>query len=158
MVTLQDEIEKVLGENFPGLNFDLERGEPRSLMGGNALMDRIDILEEHLDVRVDSIEGALTKVAEISRQSLMCLKTLQAPNYLYPHLMVVREHQSTSNTAGCGRKKRVLGKALFRSFFSRVATGGKKEMRLQFCALSTSARCLVAQADKAIVLGRLATG
>ncbi|CAM9188602.1 unnamed protein product [Pylaiella littoralis] len=129
---LKNEIEEVLQENFPGLFFDLKGGKPRYLESENALMDRIDTLGEHLDVRLDSIEGALTKVAESSRQSLMHLKTLQALNYPYPHLVVVREHEPTSNTQRRRRKKLVLSKALFRSFGTRVRTGVKKEMRLQF--------------------------
>ncbi|CAN0430842.1 unnamed protein product [Pylaiella littoralis] len=132
VVTLRHDIEGVLVKNFPGLNFDLEGGKPRSLVGGNAVMDRMVTLEQHLDGRLESIDGKLTEVAESSRQSLMRIKTLQAPNYPYPHLAVVREHTSTSNTTGCGRKRRVLGKALFRSFFPRFRTVGKKEMRLQF--------------------------
>ncbi|CAN0069798.1 unnamed protein product [Pylaiella littoralis] len=132
VVKLQNGIEKVLRDNFPGLNFDLEGGQPRTLKGRNALMDRIDTLEKHLDVRLDSIEVALANMAKSSRQSLMRLKTLQTPNYPYPHLVVISEHQPTSNTAGSGRKKRILSKTHFRSLLSSVRTVGRKEMRLQF--------------------------
>eukprot|EP00903_Cladosiphon_okamuranus_P020307 g18633.t1 len=99
-----------------------------------ALMERIDSLEAHLDVRLDEIEGKFDEVAASSRQSLAYLKSLQVANFPYPHLFIVRKHvpRSCGNTAGGGRKKRVLRKAMFKSFCTRVGTLGRKEMRLQF--------------------------
>lgn len=132
VVKLKEELNKVLRDNFPGLLFDLKDGKTRSFEGKDALMDRIDTLEEHLDVRFDTMEGELAKVAESSRESLMCLKDLQGPKYQYPHLVVVREHKPSFNMGGRGKKKRVLSKALFKSFFTRARALGEKKMRLQF--------------------------
>eukprot|EP00903_Cladosiphon_okamuranus_P013762 g12810.t1 len=125
-------ISTLLEENFPGLRFHLE--SLRSIEGKGALMERIDTLEAHLDVRLDEIEGKLDEVAASSRESLSCLKGLQVANFPYPHLLVVREYTPKSgvSTAGGGRKKRVLSKAMFKSFCTRVQTVGRKEMRLQF--------------------------
>lgn len=125
-------ITTLLQEKFPGLWFHPER--LRSIEGRDALMERIDTLEAHLDVRLDEIEGKLDQVAASSRQSLECLKSLQVANFPYPHLPVVREHapRNGGHSTGAGRKKRVLSKAMFQSFCARVRTVGRKEMRLQF--------------------------
>eukprot|EP00903_Cladosiphon_okamuranus_P009465 g9021.t2 len=129
---METAISTLLKENFPGLPF--HRESLRSIEGQGALMDRIDTLETHLDVRLDEIEGKLDKVAASSRQSLACLKSLQAANFAYPHLFVVREHTPRSDgpATGIERKNRVLSKAMFKSFYTRVRTVGRKEMRLQF--------------------------
>ena len=122
----------VLKDNFRGLRFD--SGVVRTIKGHDALMEKMDTLKAHLDVRLDETEGKLDLVAASSRQSLTCLKSLQAADFPYPHLVVVRDHMPTSGciSAGGGCKKRVLSKAMFKSFCSRVRTVGKKEMRLQF--------------------------
>ncbi len=125
-------ITTLLEESFPGLLFHSE--PKRSIEGQDALMERIATLEAHLDVRLDEVEGKLREVAGSSRESLAGLKGLQVANFPYPHLFVVREHapRRKGNTDGGGRKKRVLSKAMFKSFCTRVWTVGRKEMRLQF--------------------------
>lgn len=133
VLKLQKEIEEVLDEKFPGLRFDLKGGEPLSLEGINALMDRMDTLEEHLHGRLDGIERVLAKVAESSRQSLLCLEHLQASDYPYPHLVAVREqHMPTSKTAKRGRKKRESIKAFLKPLSTRVRAFAQKDMVLQF--------------------------
>lgn len=128
---MEGEVRALLEENFPGLRFHSE--SLLSIEGRDALMERIGTLEAHLDVRLDEIEGKLDEVAGSSRHSLMCLESLRAANFPHPHLVVVREHTpSGGHTARRGRSKRVLSKALFKSFCTRVRTAGKKEMRLQF--------------------------
>lgn len=128
-------VKGVLKENFPGLRFDLGSGV-RSLEGDDALMERINSLEAHLDAKLDSIEAGVGKAAESSRESLKFVRSLQGSKYPYPHLVVLREHKPGSNTVdvdgvGAGRR-RILSKALFRSFYSRARGMRMKDMRLQF--------------------------
>eukprot|EP00752_Nemacystus_decipiens_P016938 g15166.t1 len=125
-------ISTLLSKNFPGLRF---HSKPlRSIEGKDALMEKINTLEAHLDVRLDEMEGKLDEVAASSLQSLACLKSLQVANFPYPHLFVVREHtpRSGEKTTRSRRKKWVLSKAMFKSFCTRVRSAGTKEMRLQF--------------------------
>ena len=133
VIRVRTVVEKVLKENFPGLRFDLGCGV-RSLEGDDALMERINSLEAHLDVKLDRIEAGVAKAAESSRESLVLVKSLQGSNYPYPHLVVIREHKPGSNTedgAGAG-KIPILSKALFKSFYSRARGMGVKDLRLQF--------------------------
>ncbi|CAM9419142.1 unnamed protein product [Ectocarpus sp. 12 AP-2014] len=80
------------------------------------------------DVRVemkdgfDAIQGRLDTVAESIQESLARLKDLQAPNYLYPCLMVVKEIESGRTSS------RASGKNILSKFRGVV----KKEMMLHF--------------------------
>lgn len=126
----RDIVEDVLS-GFPGLRFNC--GQPQSAEGQDALMAKIETLEAHLDVRLDGIDGKLDEVALSSRKSLLHIQSLQAPNFPYPHLVVIREHlPSGGTTARSGGKKRIHFKARLQSIYSRARALGKKEMRLQF--------------------------
>lgn len=131
MEILENTITEVL-DNFPGLSYYFDGGTSGTVMGTDAVLEQIATLREHLDIRLDKIDGALAEVAKSGRESLACVKCLQMLEYPYPHLVVVREHQSTSSIAERGQEKRVLGKALFESFYKHAQEAVKKEMRLQF--------------------------
>ena len=129
--TMRDIVRSVLRSSFPGLLF--HREQPRSIEGEDALMARIETLEAHLDVRLNGIKGKLEEVAISSRKSLMQIQNLQAPNFPYPHLVVIREHVPSGGTpVGSGGGKRIFFKAHLKSIFSRARGAVKKEMRLQF--------------------------
>lgn len=73
---------------------------------------------------LSKVQGGLDRVAESLQESLMCLKSLQAPNYPYPHLVVLEEVETQ------GGKKSLLSK------FQGMAM---KDMRLHFlCAVDMS--------------------
>eukprot|EP00903_Cladosiphon_okamuranus_P020460 g18779.t2 len=127
---MEDAIMTLQKEKFPGLRFS--RKMLKSIGGEDALMQRIDTLEAHLDVSLDEMVGKLDEVAASNRQSLVFLKSLHGANFPYPHLFVVREHKSRSGGNTIGGRKEVLSKGLFKSFCTGVQTFGKKEMRLQF--------------------------
>ncbi|CAM9185854.1 unnamed protein product [Ectocarpus sp. 13 AM-2016] len=69
------------------------------------------------------ITGRLDKVLESTQESLARLKNLQAPNYRYPRLVVVKEVESDSTSSKAHRKKSML---------SKLRGLGKKDMRLHF--------------------------
>lgn len=129
---MRDMVEDVLRGRFPGLRFNC--GQAQSVEGQDALMAKIETLEAHLDVRLDGIDGKLDEVALSSRKSLLHIQNLQAPNFPYPHLVVIRDHvPSGGTTARSGGKKRWFHfKARLPSIYSRARALGKKEMRLQF--------------------------
>ncbi|CBN78371.1 LRR-GTPase of the ROCO family, putative pseudogene [Ectocarpus siliculosus] len=69
------------------------------------------------------VKKKLDKVAESTQESLMHLKDLQAPNYPYPHLVVVKEVGSNGTSSNAHGVKRWLGK---------LRGVGKKDMTLHF--------------------------
>ncbi|CAB1115503.1 unnamed protein product [Ectocarpus sp. CCAP 1310/34] len=71
-----------------------------------------------------TMQGSLDKVLESSQESLMRLKDLQALNYRYPRLVIVKE-------AGiCGRSSKATG---WKRFLPNKFRGvGKKDMALHF--------------------------
>ncbi|CAN0111719.1 unnamed protein product [Ectocarpus sp. 13 AM-2016] len=78
----------------------------------------------------DTIKGRLDTVAESTQESLARLKDLQAPNYLYPRLVVVKEIDSGRASSRASGKKNILSK------FRGVV---KKEMMLHFlCPVNMS--------------------
>ncbi|CAN0575680.1 unnamed protein product, partial [Ectocarpus sp. 12 AP-2014] len=64
--------------------------------------------------------GRLDKVLESTHESLMRLKNLQAPSYLYPRLVVVKED------GNAGRSSRATG--CKRCLPSKLRGVGKKDM------------------------------
>ncbi|CAN0134740.1 unnamed protein product [Ectocarpus sp. 4 AP-2014] len=128
---MKDIVKSVLSASFPGLLF--HREQPQSIEGEDALMAKIEALEAHLDVRLDGIKGKLEEVAISSRKSLMHIQNLQAQNFPYPHLVVIREHVPSGGTpVGSGGGGRTYFKVHLKSIFSRARGTVKKEMRLQF--------------------------
>ncbi|CAM9277946.1 unnamed protein product [Ectocarpus sp. 8 AP-2014] len=69
------------------------------------------------------ISGRLDKVLESTQESLMRLRDLQAPNYRYPRLVVVKEVGSDGTASKAHGKKSML---------SKLRGVGKKDMTLQF--------------------------
>ncbi|CAM9834458.1 unnamed protein product [Ectocarpus sp. 4 AP-2014] len=69
------------------------------------------------------ISGRLDKVLESTQESLMRLRDLQAPNYCYPRLVVVKEVGFDGTASKAHGKK---------SMFSKLRGVGKKDMTLQF--------------------------
>lgn len=127
-----------LTKHFPGLTFDLDGGKALSLEGEYARIDEMESLKAHFDVRLgqtveklysrlDSIDERLVDVARSIQESLMRVKTFQALDYPYPHLVVIREHQARrpGNT-------RVLSKAWFKSIRTRARGLAMKDMRLLY--------------------------
>ncbi|CAM9752441.1 unnamed protein product [Ectocarpus sp. 6 AP-2014] len=80
------------------------------------LRKKIDLVENMMKDRSDN-------VFESTQESLVRLKNLQAPNYLYPNLVTVEEVASGSTPSRANGMKRVLGK---------LRGVGKKEMVLHF--------------------------
>ncbi|CAM9429439.1 unnamed protein product [Ectocarpus sp. 12 AP-2014] len=72
------------------------------------------------------ITGRLDKVLESTQESLMRLKNLQAPNYRYPCLVVVKEVGSDGTASKAHGKKSML---------SKLRRLGKKDMTLHFLCL-----------------------
>ncbi|CAN0003419.1 unnamed protein product, partial [Ectocarpus fasciculatus] len=69
------------------------------------------------------VKGTLDKVAASAQESLMRLKDLQAPNYPYPGLVVVKEvgsHRTSSNAHGV------------KGLLDKMRGAGKKNMTLHF--------------------------
>ncbi|CBJ32718.1 LRR-GTPase of the ROCO family, incomplete sequence [Ectocarpus siliculosus] len=73
--------------------------------------------------RLGMIAGRLDKVLESTQESLARLKNLQAPNYHYPRLVVVKEVGSHGTSSKAHGKKSML---------SKLRGLGKKDMRLHF--------------------------
>ncbi|CAN0352106.1 unnamed protein product [Ectocarpus sp. 6 AP-2014] len=69
------------------------------------------------------IKGSLDKLLESTQDSLMRLKNLQAPNYRYPRLVVVKEVGSDGASSMAHGKKGML---------SKLRGLGKKDMTLHF--------------------------
>ncbi|CAN0362368.1 unnamed protein product [Ectocarpus sp. 6 AP-2014] len=69
------------------------------------------------------LTGRLDKVLESTQESLARLKNLQAPNYHYPRLVVVKEVESHGTSSEAHGKKSML---------SKLRALGKKGMRLNF--------------------------
>ncbi|CAM9749420.1 unnamed protein product [Ectocarpus sp. 4 AP-2014] len=69
------------------------------------------------------VKNLLDKVAESTQESLMRLKNLLDPNYLYPRLVVVKEVRSNGPSSNAHGVKRWL---------SRIRGVGKKDMTLHF--------------------------
>ncbi|CAM9921826.1 unnamed protein product [Ectocarpus fasciculatus] len=69
------------------------------------------------------ITGRLDKVLESTQESLARLKSLQAPNYRYPRLVVVKEVGSDGTSSKARGKNNML---------SKLRGLGKKDMRLHF--------------------------
>ena len=66
--------------------------------------------------KIDDLAAAVGRIDRSIQESLMCLKKLQAPDYPYPHLVVVKEVKAQ------GKK----------SLLSKVRDVGVKDMTLHF--------------------------
>ncbi|CAM9376460.1 unnamed protein product [Laminaria digitata] len=81
---------------------------------------------------IREIRAGLDKVAESIQESLMRLKSLQAPNYPYPHHVVVREIESGGASSTSKEEKGLLSKLSLRSACSRLRGVAMREMTLHF--------------------------
>ncbi|CAN0148410.1 unnamed protein product [Ectocarpus sp. 6 AP-2014] len=79
---------------------------------------------EDMAIAVKVMTGRLDKVLESTQESLMRLKNLQAPNYLYPRLVVVKEDGNGGRSSRATGWKRCLP--------SKLRGVGKKDMTLHF--------------------------
>lgn len=130
MRDLMNAIEHVLADHFPGLFVSPRARDPRSIRGTDALLDKIGNLESHLDARLDLIDHGLEDVGSSSRASLARLGKLQAKEYPFPQLVIVRE--ATVDSSQGERRRRILSKQTFRTLGRLVSGCGKKKMRLYF--------------------------
>ncbi|CAB1106141.1 unnamed protein product [Ectocarpus sp. CCAP 1310/34] len=112
--------------------FDIrfDRGVQHSFKEEDLLIQKIDGVAiavqggfNEMEGEVDGIMGRLDNVLENTQESLMRLKNLQAPNYLYPRLAAVEEVASGSTPSRAHGMKRVL---------SKLRGVEKKEMMLHF--------------------------
>lgn len=130
VITAKYIVEDVLSKNFPGLPFNLQDGVVRTLEGEDALMNSIVSLRTHLDVKLELIEEQLVDVARKTREGIMRLKSLQATDCPYPHLVVIGE--ATPGSKVTGRLKKSRFKALFKSLSSRARGVAVRRMTLYF--------------------------
>ncbi|CAM9446675.1 unnamed protein product [Ectocarpus sp. 6 AP-2014] len=79
---------------------------------------------EDMAIAVKVMTGRLDKVLESTQESLMRLTNLQAPNYLYPRLVVVKEDGNGGRSSRANGWKRCLP--------SKLRGVGKKDMTLHF--------------------------
>ncbi|CAM9391565.1 unnamed protein product [Ectocarpus fasciculatus] len=85
--------------------YTLSRPSPNS-QGDEALLERIA-------ATVDRIEGGV-------QENLMCLKRLQAPNYPYPHLVVVKEIETHSKRSPLNKLRDLAMKEMTLHFLCPV--------------------------------------
>lgn len=130
MRDLMNAIENVLADHFPGLFVSPRARDPRSIRGDDALLDKIVHLESHLDARLGLVDRGLEDVGSSSRESLARLGKLQAKDYPFPQLVIVREATVVSSQGE--RRRRMLSKQMFRELGRLVSGCGKKKMRLYF--------------------------
>ncbi|CAB1115506.1 unnamed protein product [Ectocarpus sp. CCAP 1310/34] len=103
---------------------------------GDTVTGLRDVQQEVKD-GFDTMQGSLDKVLESTQESLVRLKDLQAPNYRYPRLVVVKQ-------AGIsGRSSKVTG---WKRFLPSNLRGlAKKDMTLHFlCPVDMTKRCRAA--------------
>ncbi|CAM9446096.1 unnamed protein product [Ectocarpus sp. 4 AP-2014] len=93
----------------------------------DVLVQKIEEVARTLKDGFDDLKGRLSKVLDSTQESLMRLKTLQAPNYPYPRLVAVEETASGGTLTRARGMKRIL---------SKLRGVGTKEMTLHFlCAV-----------------------
>ena len=139
--TVQQTIESLLDERFPGLIYWLRDGEPHAVEGKNAVLEGIESLRSHIDTyaslilrEVNALDGKLEKVAELSRYCLARLTKLQSKDFPFPSLVIVR-----SAPTGIPREEKVTISRMFKRMGRRVKGAFNKEMRLGFiCAYDHS--------------------
>ncbi|CAM9338887.1 unnamed protein product [Ectocarpus fasciculatus] len=89
----------------------------------NVLVHKMEEVARTLKDGFDDLKGRLDKVLDSTQESLMRLKTLQAPNYQYPRLVAVEEIASGGTLTRARGMKRVL---------NNLRGVGTKEMALHF--------------------------
>lgn len=96
------------------------QGDFSAMKGG---LNEVNKGLQQVERRVKEVKGGFDKVMEIIQESLTRLEDLQAPNYAYPHLVVMKE-------AGPGdASSRPPGK---KSLLSKLRGMATKEMALHF--------------------------
>ncbi|CAN0126323.1 unnamed protein product [Ectocarpus sp. 12 AP-2014] len=87
------------------------------------LVQKMEEVARTLKDGFDDLKGRLSMVLDSTQESLVRLKTLQAPNYPYPRLVAVEETASGGTLTRARGMKRVL---------SKLRGVGTKEMALHF--------------------------
>ncbi|CAN0283564.1 unnamed protein product [Ectocarpus sp. 12 AP-2014] len=109
-------VEGEMKEGFNEMKVEIEGGFDDTK---TVLRDVKDEVKDGLGM----ISGRLDMVLESTQESLMRLRDLQAPNYCYPRLVVVKEVGSDGTASKAHGKKSLL---------SKLRGVGKKDMTLQF--------------------------
>ncbi|CAM9841435.1 unnamed protein product [Scytosiphon promiscuus] len=89
----------------------------------DALLQKFNDMANDVKGGLDEMKLKLDQVAAVTRESLTRLKTLQAPDYLYPRLVTVKEIKSCDASSKAQRK---------RTFIQKLRGVGAKEMKLHF--------------------------
>ncbi|CAM9442278.1 unnamed protein product [Ectocarpus sp. 13 AM-2016] len=118
-----DDVQEEVRGGFEGTKADL-RDVKGEFKGGFVEMKAgLRYVRDEMKGGMGMLKGRLDNVFENTQESLMRLKNLQAPNYLYPRLVAVEEVASGSTPSRAHGMKRVL---------SILRGVGKKEMVLHF--------------------------
>ena len=99
-----------------GLSAAVKGGFDEMRVGLDEVKGGLGKVAGEIKVGFDEVKGGFDKMAKSLQDSIMCIKNLQAPNYPYPHLVVVNKVET--------RGKRGL--------LAKVRGIAKKDMTMHF--------------------------
>ncbi|CAM9752720.1 unnamed protein product [Ectocarpus sp. 6 AP-2014] len=88
----------------------LDEAQDEVKRGLDEITGQLSDVEVEMKDGFDATKGRLATVAESTQESLARLKDLQAPNYLYPRLAVIKYIESGRTSSRAPGKKSILSK------------------------------------------------